>query len=132
MSGLDSYFNQLEDQYLYDNVYLARDSAGEGYYVEQVVENIQKPKSHPNFNRGPAHKPPLEEQLAKEYLDRMPRTQEERTHAQQRSQQRLNYNVYSQGKAPRRYDSSNENLGESMGAQVRRQQPYGSNFVKRM
>jgi hypothetical protein len=124
--NIESYFDNIGDQYLNENLVLQRDPSGCGYYTESIVDNITRPIAHPTFNEGPSFTPSVEEVLSDEYESRMPKTPQELQQAMDARRRRSNYARYSQGHSSRNYDSSGESLQDSMGSIEYRSEPYGA------
>lgn len=124
--NIESYFDNLGDQYLNENMVLQRDPSGGGYYIESITDNITRPRAHPTFNEGPTFTPSVEEVLEEEYESRMPKTQQELQQAMNARRSRTNYARYSQGHSSRNYDTSGENMSESFGNIAYRSEPYGT------
>ena len=128
MSGIESYFDNLGDNYLYDNIILQRDISGDGYYIEKLTDNITKPQSYPSFNKGSAFTPSLEEQLEEEYQKKMPKTREELMHNQQKRNKALKFNVYKSGRSERPYDDASDVLEDSFNNQGRQYNQKPASF----
>lgn len=124
--NIESYFDNLGDQYLTENLVLQRDPSGTGYYTESLTDNIARPRAHPTFNEGPSFTPSVEEVLSDEYESRMPKNPQELQQALDARRRRSNYARYSQGHSSRNYDTSGESLNDSMGNIEYHSDPYGS------
>jgi hypothetical protein len=124
--NIESYFDNIGDQYLNENLILQRDPAGMGYYLESITDNIARPRAHPTFNEGPTFTPSVEEVLEEEYESRMPKSQQEIQQAMAARRSRTNYARYSQGHSSRNYDTSGESLNDSFGNIEYRSDPYGA------
>src|SRR5688500_5790832 len=124
MSGIESYFDNLDDEYLHSNLVLNRARSGD-YYIESVIDNITRPSSHPSFNEGPLPTPALEQSFEAQIALRRPKNRLQSEHPHQRHMKNVAAAKDRSGQfTSRRYDNADDVLADSFSAQKYQHRRY--------